>query len=111
MGLVVGDVRVTCWVLVCIELGLVVTGSVTEAELVPAEGLWLLLISIPVTISVSCVVSVELWDVTVENKLVKLAVIVGELVISVTISVSIKQMNTVGIRFVSFYKNKFIKSK
>jgi hypothetical protein len=44
-----------------------------------------------VTISVSTGVSVvELWNVTVENKLVKLAVIVGELVISVTISVSIK---------------------
>jgi len=44
-----------------------------------------------VTISVSTGVSVvELWNVTVENKLVKLAVIVGELVIPVTISVSIK---------------------
>ena len=43
-----------------------------------------------VTISVSSVVSVELWDVTVEDKLAKLAVTVGELVISVTIAVSIE---------------------
>jgi hypothetical protein len=77
-------------VLVCEELGVVITDCVKEAEAVPVDGLSLVLISILVIISVWIVVPVVLCNVAAVDKLVRLAVTVLDSAASVTISVSVK---------------------
>ncbi len=65
--------------------------SVTNEELDSVENVWLVLDSMPVTISVSKELSVVLSEVTVSDDIVGLAVLVVKVSVSLTNVVSGKQ--------------------